>query len=218
MEVSSASSSAPEEPRRGRKRLRCEERWIKKKRKIAKDKGECYTTYQGKQELAKEIVGLTCKCSYSCSETFSEVEQQRIFKEFYNLGCHDAQNKYLYGLISVADVKRHTVTGTTRPRNHSIVYQVRLADGSRKQVCKKSFCDLHAIGKRRVEKLVEKVMQGILIASDMRGKHGNRPHAISDEAKQRVREHIKSFPRRQSHYSRTKNFKREYLDEGLSIS
>ncbi len=65
---------------------------------------------------------------------------------------------------------------------------------------------------------MEKVTQGVLIASDMRGKHQNRANAIPDEAKQKVREHIDSFPRRKSHYSRSSNRKREYLDEGLSIS
>lgn len=43
-------------------------------------------------------------------------------------------------------------------------------------------------------------------------------NAIANEAKQKVREHIQTFPRRQSHYSRSSNQKREYLDEGLSIS
>lgn len=33
-----------------------------------------------------------------------------------------------------------------------------------------------------------------------------------------MREHIRSFPCRKSHYSRSSNLKREYLDEGLSIS
>ena len=59
---------------------------------------------------------------------------------------------------------------------------------------------------------------GELIASDERGKHRSRPHAISDELKKQVREHIELFPRRKSHYSRADNKKREYLDEGLSIS
>ena len=36
--------------------------------------------------------------------------------------------------------------------------------------------------------------------------------------KENIREHIKQFPRRKSHYSRSSNRKREYLDEGLSIS
>ena len=216
--MASTSDSVPgnEESRRGRKRLRYEEEWVKKKRKLEKDKGAPYTTYSGGQKPGKQLASLSCHCSYRCRD-IREEERLRIFQEFYDLGNHDAQNKYLYGLISTADVKRRT-TKSTRPRAHTIVYQVRLADGSRKRVCKKSFCDLHVIGKRRVEKLVEKMSLGILIASDCRGKHENRPYAISDEAKDKVREHIKSFPHRQSHYSRASNSKRAYLDEGLSIS
>ena len=59
---------------------------------------------------------------------------------------------------------------------------------------------------------------GILISSDGRGKHELRPNAISNEIKETIRQHIKLFPRRQSHYSRSSNLKRDYLDEGLSIS
>ena len=211
------ADAGAKESRRGRKRLRYEEQWVKKKRKLAKDKGASYATYKGEQKPAKELASLTCRCPYRCSTDINDEDRQRIFQEFYQLGDHDSQNKYLYGLISSVGIKRHTC-GSTRPRNHTIVYKVRLADGSPRQVCKKSFCDIHVIGKRRVEKLVDKLSVGVLITSDMRGKHGNRPNAISDEAKEKIRDHIKSFPHRQSHYSRASNIKRQYLDGGLSIS
>lgn len=168
-----ASAGTSAESRRGRKHLRHEENWARKKRKLAKDKGKSYSTYVGKSKLAKEIADLTCSCPYNCSKNVEEAEHHRIFQEFYQLGDHDAQNKYLYGLISIVGVKRQAKQSRSQHRQHTIVYKVRLADGSHKQVCKKSFCDLHAIGKRHVEKLVEKVTQGILIASDMRGKHKN---------------------------------------------
>ena len=61
-------------------------------------------------------------------------------------------------------------------------------------------------------------MTGVLVASDQQGKHKNRPHAVSEETKQKIREHINTFPHRKSHYSRSDNRKREYLNEGLSIS
>ena len=72
-------------------------------------------------------------------------------------------------------------------------------------MCKKSFCDLHAIGKRRVEGLSEKIKAVVLIACDGRGHHTTRPHAVDNAVKERAREHIASFPRRQSHYSRSSN-------------
>ena len=83
---------------------------------------------------------------------------------------------------------------------------------------KKTLCDLHAIGKRRLEKLASKMTAGALVASDGRRKHRNRPHSIPEEVKQKIREHIKKFPRRKSHYSRSDKKKREYLNDGLSIA
>ena len=91
-------------------------------------------------------------------------------------------------------------------------------DGAQVQICKKTFCNLHAVSKRRVENLAEKLVCGILVASDQWGKHSSRPHAISEQLKKQIRQHIESFPCRKSHYYQTDNRKRRYLSENLSIS
>ena len=130
----------------------------------------------------------------------------RIFEDFYKLKSHDAQNKYLCGLICQKPVKRHN-PGVTRECACTTAYFVRISQGVKLQVCKKSFCDLHAIGKCRVEGLSEKIKAGVLIASDGCGRHTTRPHAVDNAVKEHVREHIASFPRRQSHYSRCINHK-----------
>ena len=217
METATETASG-RESRSGRKRVRQEEHWKRKKRKLNKDRGAAYTTYVGQNKPAKKVANLTCRCAYRCAEKVSECERERIFEEFYKLKSHDAQNKYLFGLIRRCTVKRPSRSATKRQRSQTFAYHVRSSEGKEVQVCKKSFCDLHAIGKRRVEGLAEKLSAGVLIAGDSRGTHTNRPHAVSEEAKERVREHITSFPRRQSHYSRSDNLKREYLDENLSIA
>ena len=167
----------------------------------------------------KQLSGIQCRCSYRCRERVNAEEQERIFNDFYALASHDTQNKYLYGLIHKEPVKRQT----TRPqslkyRRHTLTYHVRLQDGAQVQICKKTFCNLHAVSKRRVENLAEKLVCGILVASDQRGKHSSRPHAISEQLKKQIRQHIESFPCRKSHYSQTDNRKRRYLSENLSIS
>ena len=58
----------------------------------------------------------------------------------------------------------------------------------------------------------------ILSCSDGRGKHKNRPHAIPEDLKDKVRQHISSFPSRESHYSRQSNKNCKYLPNGLSIA
>ena len=103
-------------------------------------------------------------------------------------------------------------------RNVSFHYHVRLSVDFTVTVCKKTFCNIHAVGKRRVGGFCCKLGTGELLASDARGKHKNRPHSIPDDIKRQIRSHIESFPQRQSHYSRGDNRKREYLPDGLSIA
>ena len=57
-----------------------------------------------------------------------------------------------------------------------------------------------------------------MTVTDGRGRHTNRPRTTSEDVKEQIREHIRSFPRRQSHYSQSSNCSREYLPEGLSIA
>lgn len=65
------------------------------------------------------------------------------------------------------------------------------------------------IAKWRVENLLTKLEASVLVTPDQQG---------NEENKQKIREHIKTFPCRKSHYSHSDNRKREYLNEGLSIS
>ena len=202
---------------KGRKRLRYEHLWARKKRKIEKDSGEAYETYRGKLKPAKEVNPISCACGRDCSNKLNLSEQEGIFKKFYALKSHDTQNKYLFGLIERAEVKRRRAKGPSR-RLLAYNYHVCLSNGRRIQVCKKVFCEVHAIGRKRVENLAKSLTSGALVASDSRGKHKERPHAIQTDTKEQIREHIRSFPRRQSHYSRSDNKKRQYLPEGLSIA
>lgn len=103
------------------------------------------------------------------------------------------------------------------PASHEATLTV-TSSGDRIKVCKQAFCQLHAIGKRRVEVLCSKLSSGVIIAEEGRGKHSSRPRTIAEELKAQVREHISSFPCQESHYSRHYNKKRKYLPENLSIA
>ena len=177
--------------RKGRKRLRFKSEWVRKKRKIQKDSGEAYTTYKGDPKPAKELVAITCRCHLHCYQKLNLSECKHIFDEFYKLKDNDAQNKYLFGLIHKQAVKRKKAKTSTK-RSVTYRYYLRCSDGTDVEVCKKTFCDIHAVGKRRIEKLCEKV--GTLTVSDGRGRHHNRPHTTSEEVKAKIREHIQSFP------------------------
>ena len=78
---------------------------------------------------------------------------------------------------------------------------------------------IHGFGKRRLEVLRKKMPVGLTVPEpDCRGKHTNRPTKISEELREKIREHIMSFPTRQSHYSRHDNTGRLYLSPDLSIA
>lgn len=53
---------------------------------------------------------------------------------------------------------------------------------------------------------------------DGRGKHNNRPNSIPPELIAQVDSHIRSFPKRASHYSRQKNSTKMYLSPELNVT
>ena len=71
-------------------------------------------------------------------------------------------------------------------------------------------------GPKRLQVLRWKLESGKL-ELDGRGKHSNHP-AVDNKLKDMIREHIKSVPSRQSHYSRKDNSQRVYLPPDLSIT
>jgi hypothetical protein len=91
--------------KKGRKRLRYEHLWIKKKRKLRKDSGAAYDTYKGEARPAKQPVAITCRCRHNCAKKIRPADRKHVFQEFYKLKSHDEQNKYLYGLIRKVNVK-----------------------------------------------------------------------------------------------------------------
>ena len=181
------------------------------------DGGKAYETYKGEIRAAKTSPNISCRCNLKCSTRLSSTQQHRTFDEFYKLKSHDTQNKYLFGLIKKVQVKRKRIRGESK-RNVTYLYHIRLTSGTEVRVCKKAFCEIHGVGRKRIDDLCKKLSAGEMTVTNNRGKHGVRRHAISNEVREKVRDHIASFLRRQSHYSRDDNHKREYLPEGLSIA
>ena len=61
------------------------------------------------------------RCSNKCASKVSIAERKRIFKEFYKLACHDAQNKYLYGLIEHLEPKTKKAKVSNRKENKGVI-------------------------------------------------------------------------------------------------
>lgn len=98
------------------------------------------------------------------------------------------------------------------------ILQVR-HNGEEKTTCKKAFLNLHGITKSRLERLQKHLSNDNGTApTDRRGKHQNRANRLPENTNAKIREHILSFPKYKSHYSRKDNLHRYYLSPLLSIS
>lgn len=141
--------------------------------------------------------------------------------QFNHIGNHSMQNQYLRGLIEATDIKRHgadgrngTAKGKPGKRGSSYIYSIITSANRKVPVCRKAFLSIHGIGYTRIKNLRKTASA---CKPDQRGKHGNHPHKVKTEHLQNVRNHIKSFPRMASHYSRKQNNKKRYLKEGLNV-
>ncbi|KAF2881712.1 hypothetical protein ILUMI_24460 [Ignelater luminosus] len=79
------------------------------------------------------------------------------------------------------------------------------------------FCNTLGISEQWITTALLKVGATGTVEQDRRGHHKVRPHKITKEVKNSVRNHIQQFPIMPSHYTR-KKCNNMYLEEHLSIS
>lgn len=202
-----------------RKRKKNPKRWQRNVRKRARAEGTRYKMTSGRIKSPRKQ-GPPCSCPKKCFEQVSKEEREHLIMQFNHMGTHELQNQYLRGLIVASNVKRRGAGGKLgsakdKPgkRSTSFEYFVVTSINRRVKVCRQAFLSIHGIGYTRVKNL----RQSAVCKPDMRGKHGNRPKKVTNIHLQNVRNHIKSFPRVASHYSRNSNNKKRYLKEGLSV-
>ncbi len=212
----------------GRKRVRNPDSWEKKH---AKKKG---LRQNAPQVSIDNMVEKDC-CRKACIQHVS-AEHLTSLRQHFSTLTYDEQNLYLTGLMIRKETKKsvghkrksNPTTGkygkkVGRPpaeeSSFSVEYQIRNEKGLNQKVCQKAFVLIYGFGKRRLEVLRKKMPVGLTVPEpDRRGKHSNRPLKVSEELHEKVREHIMSFPARQSHYSRHDNRGRLYLSPELSIA
>ena len=112
--------------------------------------------------------------------------------------------------------KKYTKAPASR-RKYSREYYVKNGPVS-EQVCKSAFISIHGISNGRLDCAIKaQVKSGGSPHTDERGCHtpGNK---TSDDDIAFIKQHIESFPRYQSHYSRGDNPHGKYLNPDLSIA
>lgn len=204
----------------GRKRSRNPKEW---KRNVAKKlhaEGKSYMGLHKKDKVLKNerSTGPDCKCKFQCFSKFTDLAKLEILSIFNNISNKEKQDLYLGGQVHINPVvRKRPKSGGGRSRSCSCSYVIKLGPIEVK-VCKKAFCSLQGVSRKRVERIVSKVQENVPAPQDMRGKHLNRPNRIPEDIVHQLDSFIQSFPKRTSHYSRTKNEDKYYLSPELNMS
>lgn len=174
--------------------------------KRSRVKGLPYKNYKGVPVPGK-ISGESCRCSLKCFDKIDELDRIQAFANLRDLDTKNEQDIFLYGLIDVVAVKqrRPRTDDPIKTKPKAASYRFHVAIGENKvRVCKKAFMSIYSIKNYALFRLQRSCLSGV-IPRDRRGHQGNQriiPGAVIHEIKQ----HISSFPVKQSHYA-----SKEYL-------
>nr|CAI5825354.1 unnamed protein product [Callosobruchus analis] len=150
------------------------------------------------------------------------IKKRRLFNEknkrvprYRRLSTHAEQTIYLQDCVKKVEKSRsRRRKNDDRSQSRTVFsYEVSGVHG-KISLCQNAFLAVHGIFKSRLEK---KVRTGAEPA-DNRGRHDNRPNKTKSECLQEIRKFISELPARESHYTRSDNRNRKYLDPNLSIT
>ncbi|KAE8749578.1 hypothetical protein FOCC_FOCC003566 [Frankliniella occidentalis] len=192
-----------------------------KQQKELRNSGKRHTTVKGKVVAARRRKPPhECKTNY-CHKIVTPEIGDELFREYWNQSSHNKRVAYVASHVESKPVKR------SRPRKH-ILNREKTAhnkyfleiDGSRHQVCRKTFLGTLGETDRFVRNVVDNKSHSKsgITTDDRRGKK-TPPHALSLTNKaEAINKHILSYPAYVSHYCRAKTGETKYLSSDLSVA
>lgn len=169
---------------------------------------------------AKKPKSKTClSCRWKCQEHFSEEDQNQLCTAYNKLESYNRKKDFLLSNMEIQIKQRERVRGGNvnrqRDRTNSVEYYF-MKDGLRIRVCKSFFMGTLAIGHSPItEAIAGRSESGHFGGEDKRGRH-HAANKTKDSDLALVRQHIESFPKTPSHYTR-QHSARQYLDPTLTI-
>ena len=207
-------------PKKSKKVLRNPQLWKKNILKSSRNSGQKYhyhskTSGETKTHEAAKIGG-PCDCSKKCTEILEKKNPRiipTIFENYWGIANYDLQIADLVRKTERKLTERHKKFGAAnlsrvKGRTTYFIY----FEEEKYYVCRKAFASIHGVSLSKLDYLHnkrDKVTGGAI--ADQRGKHDHH-NQISDDRKNMVHEHIRTLPVRASHYTRSVNPFRQYLD------
>lgn len=147
-----------------------------------------------------------------CFQKLNNEQKQIVFENFYKLQTKNEQDIYLQGLIHQKNVAKRTIQENERRKLREVSFDHFIRVGElRVKVCCAAFLSLHAISKKRIKR-IKSLIKINATPTDKRGKNIKR--VIPEDQNILIRQHIESYPVKESHYS-GKEYK--YLDSRLNV-
>lgn len=203
------------EQKKSKKRLRRPETWKCNMRRKKAITGKKHETQKGNTVSAKTIK-TPCSCRKGCGTKVDNEQRRIIFEKYWNEGkTWDMKRQFILTCVRKKAVERRRIRNkdSRKQRNHTLEYKL-LVDQKEIDVCKNFFLGTLGISETVVRNTIKKSSYGI-VEEDKRGKK-EPPNKTKIEVIDRIKKHIESFPKYESHYSREKT-SREYLGAHINI-
>ena len=177
-------------PMKKRKRSKLDK---KKENKRLKSEGKAYTTSKGVHKPArKPMQWVNCKCANKCSVNLSMEDRQMLYGQFGGIESDDQRRQYIVS-HQISTVPSQTTTKGSSRRMQTGKYYFHGTNGEQVQVCPNVFHETLQVTRKYVRYAREHGTQGFS-KQDGRGRHAPK-HKLNDHQKERVLEHINSFPK-----------------------
>ena len=196
-----------------RKRQRNPASWKRNIRKNKRQSGERYINSRGNEQAARSVkTKKDCtKCKFRCSSNVTVEDRSAIFNEFWKMS--DNEKLHFYGKTTEQESTKSSKAGTSRKKNN-VSYSLPV-NAQNVPVCKVFYLTTLDINHKRIQFYHANKQKMCGTPTNLQwGKSAN--NVVSPEIKDRIRKHINSLPRVESHYNR-ENTKKEYLAEGLNV-
>lgn len=200
---------------------------------IAKTKGHSYVRADGTVVPARTVKPACCCTKLKCKEKYTYEVRCQLLKNMLELSA-SGQNQFLSNHMALRTTARPTVMlkfyiyllpifypyitllqVVNSRRLFSRSYYLPAVNG-RVRVCKEMFMATFDIKDKKLRVLAGKQLKGLgITADDMRAKNSSR-RCLSDDQRNYIIDHIKSFPSYTSHYRREQT-SRLYLSSDLNV-
>lgn len=182
-------------------------------RKSKRNKGEKYYTKTGNIIPAKKFENKDCKCKKLCEKRITESDRISLFHMFWKMADFNKQNTFLCASTQRVPIKRRrgrNFKGSARDCSYKYFLNIEKESIS---VCKKFFIDTFDISIGRLHRALKAKIMG----NDLRGKMKGSSRKSDEKLVDVVKDHIKSFPHYEIHYTRSNNPNRKYLRSDLNL-